>query len=116
MSITKRDLLKKEKEYEELYPLDTKKGVLSLLFFIHEIGERRFYEADYEASDLLLDLEISISNSGLTYKQKEVIDLLYFKCLTQVEAAKLTGSTQQAILDRKNKALRKIILFNKKGN
>ena len=115
MGVTKRDLTKREKEYEELYPLDTKKGVLSLLCSIHQVGEKRFYEGDYDACNLLIDLESAIEKAGLTVKQKQIIDLLYYKGFTQIEAAQVTGSSQQAVLNRKKNAIHKIITFNKKG-
>jgi DNA-directed RNA polymerase specialized sigma subunit len=115
MSVTRRDSLKKEKEYEELFPLDSKRGVLSLLYSLNQIGERRFYEGDMDACVLLMDLELSIEKAGLTKKQKEILNLLYYKGLTQKEAAEVTGSSQQAVLDRKNNAIRKIISYNRKG-
>lgn len=116
MVAKKMDLLKKAKEYDELYPLDTKKGVISLLMLINEVKERRFYEGDFNASDLIMDLELSMKKAGLSSKQKEVLDLLYYKCLTQKEAAEFLSITQQSILDRREKALRKIVLFNKQKN
>ena len=116
MVAKKMDLLKNGKEYDELYPLDTKKGVISLLMLVNEVKERRFYEGDFNASDLIMDLELSIDKAGLSSKQKEVLDLLYYKCFTQKESAEILDITQQSILDRREKALRKIVLFNKKKN
>jgi RNA polymerase sigma factor (sigma-70 family) len=115
MGVTRRDMNKREKEYEELYPLDTTKGILSLLCSIHQVGEKRYYEGDYDACNLLIDLELAIEQAGISEKQKEIIHLLYYKGFTQKEASQITGSSQQAVLDRKKNAIKKLIIYNREG-
>jgi DNA-directed RNA polymerase specialized sigma subunit len=109
------ELNKQEIRYEELFPLDTKDGLLALLNSLHEIRERRFLAGDFDASNLLIDLEFTIQKSGLTNNQKEALHLLYEKCFTQKEVAALLGTSQQAVLDRRNNALEKMALYNEKG-
>ena len=115
MGVIRREMNKKEKKYEERFPLDTEKGVLSLLENFHEISQKRFFEGDFDACNLLIDLQIAIEKAGLTRKQKEIIHLLYYKCLTQMEVSEIINASQQAVFDRKQNAIAKIVQFNKKG-
>jgi DNA-directed RNA polymerase specialized sigma subunit len=111
----KIDLRKNELKYNAMFPFHTKRGLLAILNMFNELKAKAYYESDYDALILLIDLENTMNKSNLTEKQKITIDLLYFRCLTQIEAAEQLNTTQQAILDRRNKAVNKMLLYNKKG-
>lgn len=108
------NLDKKEKQYENLYPLDSKEGILLLLEDLHHVRENRFYSGDFDACNLLMDLDISIKNARLTKKQAEVLRLLYEMDLTQESASKLIGISQQGVVDRRNNAIERVAKYNLK--
>lgn len=108
------DLHKKEKKYEELYPLDSKDGIRSLLEDIHYVRESRFFGGDLDASNLLIDFELTFEKARLTKKQLEVLDLLYEQDFTQEETATRLGISQQAVVDRRDNAVERMVKYNKK--
>lgn len=54
------------------------------------------------------DLYDALENAGLTDRQRQVIDLVYFDNLTQEEAASVLGITQQAVAKHESAALTKL--------
>ena len=112
MGSVKVDLTKREKQLDELYPMDTYDGVYALLDRIHYVREARFARGDYAACTLLLDLDSSIENAGLTDRQRQVIDLIFEQDLTQVDAAKRLGISQQGVADHLKNAITNIAKYN----
>lgn len=55
-----------------------------------------------------IDLYDALANAGLTDRQRQVIDLVYFDNLTQEEAASVLGITQQAVAKHESAALTKL--------
>ena len=55
-----------------------------------------------------IDLYDALENAGLTDRQRQVIDLVYFDNLTQEEAASVLGITQQAVAKHESAALTKL--------
>lgn len=73
----------------------TAKAILSNL---HALRERR-YVGDLDASDTLIDFERALALAKLTKRQSEAIRLVYDVGLTQKQAAKEMGVTQQAVAE-----------------
>ncbi len=95
MGSVKIDKNGQERAYDAAYRLQTAAGVKKLLADHHRIGARRF-KGDTAASDLLLDLDKAITMARLTDRQALAIAYVYGLGLTQAEAAKALGITQQA--------------------
>jgi DNA-directed RNA polymerase specialized sigma24 family protein len=96
MGATKRDQTKIERQFDGQYSLSTASGVKQLLGDYHAFKARQ-YLGDYEAVVVLADLAEAVRLAGLTDRQREAIELVYGEDLTQVEAGKRLGISQQAI-------------------
>lgn len=89
------DTNKNERNYESKYEITTKEGVQQLLEDIPRLQERRYIQGDYDASNILMDLEKvfyllesnDTSYKPLTEKQKTAIDLVFLKGYTYEEAS-----------------------------
>lgn len=55
-----------------------------------------------------IDLYDALENAGLTDRQRQVLDLVYFDNLTQERAANILGITQQAVAKQESVALTKL--------
>lgn len=75
----------------------TRKKVRSLLNNYHEIKERRYNKADYNAVVEIADLERAIKEADLTNRQREALRLVYFERLTQKEAAQIMNVSRPAV-------------------
>lgn len=115
MGSVKIDRQANERRLETMFPTDTVRGILALLNNIHHVRELRFYSGDYDASILLIDFERAMIRAGLTRRQRQVIDLVFEKGLTQTEAAAVLGITQQAVNDHILSAARRIANYNRRG-
>lgn len=107
MGHVKIDTAKKERTYSVKYALNTAAGVKLLLRDRHRISSARF-RGDYAASDILLDLNSAIYNAGLTERQTEAVALISGFDLTQEEAARVMGMTQQAVAKTYDAAAEKL--------
>lgn len=112
MGAVKVDIEKGERQLDVMYPIDTYDGVYALLDRIHYVREARFARGDYAACTLLLDLESAIENAGLTERQRQVIDLIFEQDMTQVEASKHMGISQQGVADHLKNAITNIAKYN----
>lgn len=80
---------------------------MALLQNIHHIRELRF-TGNYDASNLILDFYEYIEKARLTKKQKAVLFLVFEKDLTQSEAGKVLGISQQRVNEQVRNCVRKI--------
>lgn len=78
-----------------------------LLRQVHTIQVKQF-DGDYGAVVMLTDLETAIKYAKLTDKQKRVLRLVYTADLTQAEAGRYLGISQQAVDVAINGGVRKI--------
>jgi predicted DNA-binding protein YlxM (UPF0122 family) len=92
----KIDIEKGSRSYSVKYSLSSAAGVKALLRDRHRIGSARF-RGDYAACDILVDLHSAINSAGLTDRQTEAIAFVYGLDVTQAEAARQMGITQQAV-------------------
>lgn len=107
MGACKIDTTKDSRNYNVKYALNDVAGVKSLLRDRHRIASRRF-RGDTAASDILIDLHSAIESAGLTDRQAEAIALVYGLDVTQTEAARVMGITQQAVAQFTEEAAEKI--------
>ncbi|MEY8748902.1 hypothetical protein [Alkalicoccobacillus gibsonii] len=114
------DLHAKERALDNLFPIDTEAGVSKLLYALPQVKEMRFFEGDFGACDLVLDLEHALANIKITETQQRIIELHYHQDLTQVTTvAKMQEEgytiTQQGISDNLRTINRRISKFHKEG-
>jgi peroxiredoxin len=84
------------RKYEQRYALDNAEGARILLSDYHALINRQ-YQGDYAAVDILVDLMRAIARAGLTDRQRQAIELVFVKDLTQEEAGKWMGATKQTV-------------------
>lgn len=93
----KIDTHAKERTLDTRYKaLDNAQGVRLLLGDYHALASRR-YAGDTAASDILLDMCKALDTAGLTERQREALELVYFEDLTQEEAGKRLGCSKQTV-------------------
>lgn len=108
MGVCKVDTAKDARNLTVKYALNDSAGVRSLLRDRYRIAERRF-RGDTAASDILIDLNSAIESAGLTDRQAEALAYVYgYWQLTQAEAAKVMGITQQAVGQALDSAVERI--------
>jgi len=108
LGAVKSDLTAKERALEESYPaLNTAAGIKRLLAEINALVIRQ-YQGDYDAAVLLIDLENAKEKAKLTERQFEALQLIYEDDLTQEDAAKVLGISQQVLARHLNVATSKI--------
>ena len=66
------------------------------------------FNATENGVDIALDIELLLSNAGLTKRQREVIELIYLEDLTQTDAAEKLGISQPAIKSHISAAIKKL--------
>lgn len=96
MGHVKVDIEKGSRSYNVKYSLNNAAGVKALLRDRHRISSARF-RGDYAACDILVDLHSVINSAGLTDRQTEAIAFVYGIDVTQAEAARQMGITQQGV-------------------
>ncbi|MDR7001581.1 sigma factor-like helix-turn-helix DNA-binding protein [Neobacillus niacini] len=108
MGHVKRDLHVNERSLQEKYPaLDNPLGLRILLSDYHALLNRQ-YQGDYDAVVLLADLSTAIELAALTRRQAEALRLVYELDLTQEEAGRRMGVSQQAVEQHVNNAIEAI--------
>jgi RNA polymerase sigma factor (sigma-70 family) len=108
MGSVKRDLHVNERSLEEKYPaLDSPQNLRILLSDYHALVNRQ-YMGDYDAVVLLVDLRKAIEMAQLTDRQGQALRLVYEEDLTQEEAGKRLGVSQQAVEQHVNNAIEAI--------
>ncbi|WP_223868908.1 sigma factor-like helix-turn-helix DNA-binding protein [Paenibacillus sp. UASWS1643] len=92
----KIDIEKGSRSYNVRYSLNDAAGVKALLRDRHRISSARF-RGDYDAVCILVDLHSAINSAALTDRQTEAIAFVYGIDVTQAEAARQMGITQQGV-------------------
>jgi DNA-directed RNA polymerase specialized sigma24 family protein len=93
----KRDLEINERSLEAKYPaLDSPQNLRILLSDLQPLINRQ-YMGDYDAVILLTDLRKAVELAGLTSRQAQALRLVYEEDLTQEEAGRRMGVSQQAV-------------------
>ncbi|KAA8750158.1 DUF134 domain-containing protein [Paenibacillus sp. UASWS1643] len=96
MGHVKIDIEKGSRSYNVRYSLNDAAGVKALLRDRHRISSARF-RGDYDAVCILVDLHSAINSAALTDRQTEAIAFVYGIDVTQAEAARQMGITQQGV-------------------
>ncbi|OQV53377.1 sigma factor-like helix-turn-helix DNA-binding protein [Bacillus velezensis] len=96
MGVTKIDLHRKDREFNASYALDNAEGVKLLLADYQKFVSRKRC-GDYAAVEVLIDIHKAIQLAGLTDRQRQAIELVYFGELTQAEAGERMGIGQDAV-------------------
>jgi RNA polymerase sigma factor (sigma-70 family) len=98
MSVSNHDKAAQHRRLEQRYgaALDNRESVRLLLSDYHALDSRRF-KGDYAASDLLIDLHTAIERAGLTERQRQALEFVYFEDLTQEEAGKRMEVTKKTV-------------------
>jgi Protein of unknown function DUF134 len=90
-----------------LVALDNALGVSLLLRQIHALNKRK-YDGDYAASDVLIDLDTAIERANLTARETEALRYIYREDLTQSEAGVAMGIERTTVTDTLKRAHEKI--------
>ncbi len=104
MGSVKIDLHRKDREFHAAYSLDNADGVKLLLADYQKFVSRKRC-GDYAAVEVLIDIHNALELAGLTDRQRQAIELVYFGELTQAEAGERMGITQQAVVFHLNAAV-----------
>lgn len=107
MGSVRIDLNRKERQYEEAFPMHTKEGVEIFLENFTYIKGRRL-KGDLDASMLLLDFEQTLSDAPLSRREREILYLHYEREYTETEIAKQLGISKKAVQQYKYRAIYKI--------
>ncbi|ARW40255.1 sigma factor-like helix-turn-helix DNA-binding protein [Bacillus amyloliquefaciens] len=98
------DIHRKDREFNAAYALDNAEGVKLLLADYQKFVSRKRC-GDYAAVEVLIDIHKAIELAGLTDRQRQAIELVYFGELTQTDAGERIGITQQAVVFHLNAAV-----------
>nr|WP_025851591.1 sigma factor-like helix-turn-helix DNA-binding protein [Bacillus velezensis] len=113
MGTVKVDLHRKDREFNAAYALDNAEGVKLLLADYQKFVSRKRC-GDYAAVEVLIDIHKAIELAGLTDRQRQAIELVYFGELTQTEAGERMGIAQKNVneaLDRASEKLADIYYY-----
>ena len=97
--------------FERAYKLHTESGVQAFLNDYSRLAEARFYASDYQISDFLLDFHLAFKKA-LTERQRQVIELTYFKDMRQVDVGKALNLTQQTVQEHTKKAIKNLATYH----
>ncbi|MDA2738421.1 sigma factor-like helix-turn-helix DNA-binding protein [Bacillus cereus group sp. Bc015] len=98
-------------KYEQAYKLETESGVTAFLNDYPKLAEARFYANDFSISDFLLDFHFAVNNA-LTERQRQVIELTYYKDMRQVDVARHLSLSQQTVQEHTVKAIKNIATYH----
>ncbi|AWM47469.1 sigma factor-like helix-turn-helix DNA-binding protein [Bacillus amyloliquefaciens] len=107
MGTVKVDLHGKDREFNAAYALDDAEGVKLLLADYQKFVSRKRC-GDYAAVEVLIDIHKAIELAGLTDRQRQAIELVYFGELTQAEAGERIGIAQNTLSETIDRAAEKI--------
>lgn len=98
-------------KYEQAYKLETESGVTAFLNDYPKLAEARFYSNDLSISDMLLDFHFAV-NKALTDRQKQVIELTFYKDMRQVDVASFLKLSQQTVQEHTVKAIKNLATYH----
>ncbi|MEH6861513.1 sigma factor-like helix-turn-helix DNA-binding protein [Bacillus velezensis] len=107
MGTVKIDLHRKDREFNAAYALDNAEGVKLLLADYQKFVSRKRC-GDYAAVEVLIDIHKAIELAGLTDRQRQAIELVYFGELTQAEAGERMGIAQKNVNETLDRSAEKI--------
>ncbi|QGJ65959.1 RNA polymerase subunit sigma [Bacillus velezensis] len=96
MGTVKIDLHRKDREFNAAYALSNAEGVKLLLADYQKFVSRKRC-GDYAAVEVLIDIHKAIELAGLTDRQRQAIELVYFGELTQAEAGERMYISREAV-------------------
>ncbi|MCM3276290.1 RNA polymerase subunit sigma [Bacillus velezensis] len=108
MGTVKVDLHRKDREFNAAYALDNAEGVKFLLADYQKFVSRKRC-GDYAAVEVLIDIHKAIELAGLTDRQRQAIELVYFGELTQTEAGERMGIAQKNVNEALDRASEKLV-------
>ncbi len=108
MGVTKIDLHRRDREFNAAYALDNAEGVKLLLADYQKFVSRKRC-GDYAAVEVLIDIHKAIELAGLTDRQRQAIELVYFGELTQTEAGERMGIAQKNVNEALDRASEKLV-------
>ncbi|MEC2215060.1 RNA polymerase sigma factor [Bacillus velezensis] len=108
MGTVKIDLHRKDREFNAAYALSNAEGVKLLLADYQKFVSRKRC-GDYAAVEVLIDIHKAIELAGLTDRQRQAIELVYFGELTQAEAGERMGIAKQNVEAYISRAAEKIV-------
>lgn len=82
---------------KEFNPLETPQGVNAFLANLSFIKSAAYDKSDFDAMNMLVDFETAFAKVKMTKRQKQAVELVHFKNLTQKEAGAIMGISQQAV-------------------
>lgn len=107
MGSVKIDLHKREREYENQFPMHTPEGVEVFLENLQYVRSRRL-KGDLDASMLLLDFDKTKAQAPLSKREHEVVYWRYEREFTEREAAKVLNISERAVKKYCRRAVLKI--------
>ncbi|UMQ50247.1 sigma factor-like helix-turn-helix DNA-binding protein [Bacillus velezensis] len=107
MGSVKIDLHRKDREFNAAYALDDAEGVKLLLADYQKFVSRKRC-GDYAAVEVLIDIHKALELAGLTDRQRQAIELVYFGELTQAEAGERMGIAQKNVNETLDRSAEKI--------
>ena len=107
MGSVKIDIHRRERQYENQFPMHTEEGVQVFLENITYVRSRRL-KGDMDASLLLLDFEKTLSESPLSRREREVLYWHYEREFTEKETARALGISISAVKEYKQRIALKI--------
>lgn len=116
MGAVKTDTNKNERKIETKYALNTAEGVQLLFADIPYLEERKYLKGDYDASNVLMDIEEAVENSfrakvyadRLTDRQQQSLDLIFVQGYTYEEAGEIMQITPSTVFEHCEKGATKI--------
>jgi RNA polymerase sigma factor (sigma-70 family) len=115
MGVCHVDTRKNERKLDDTYSLSSVDGIKKLLEDIPYLGERRYFEGDFDACNILVDLahaiEIAIVCDRLTEKQRQAMKLIYIEGYTCEEAGEKMGISDTTVYQHAEKACEKLALM-----
>jgi DNA-binding CsgD family transcriptional regulator len=107
MGSVRVDLHRKERQYEETFPMHSPEGVEVFLENLQYVKSRRL-KGDLDASLLILDFDLTLSEAPLSRREREILYWRYEREYTEKETAKMLGITHKAVKEYKRRAIYKI--------
>lgn len=107
MGTVRVDLHRKERQYEETFPMHTPAGIEVFLENYRYVQNRRL-KGDLDASLLLIDFERTLAEAPLTNREHEALYWRYMREMTERETAKILDISIRSVNKHCHRAILKI--------